>query len=190
MKLSANHIEADIEFALESGVDYIVLDGRGGGTGAAPEMFRDHISVPTIPALDRARRFLDNAGASGQVTLIITGGLRVPIDFVKAMALGADGVALSNSAMQAIGCVGARMCNSNNCPAGIATQKPELRARLDIDTSAQQLATFFDASVELMSVMARACGHDHLSKLTQNDLATWDDKMARLSGIRFSGLVD
>ncbi len=190
MKLSANHIEADIGFALDSGVDYIILDGRGGGTGAAPAMFRDHISVPTIPALARARRFLDQAGASGQVTLIITGGLRVPIDFVKALALGADGIALSNSAMQAIGCVGARMCNTNNCPAGIATQKPELRARLDVAASAQRLATFFEASVELMSVMARACGHDHLSKFTNNDLATWDDKMAKLSGINYSGYAD
>jgi glutamate synthase domain-containing protein 2 len=150
-------------------------------------MFRDHISVPTIPALARTRRFLDDAGASGRVTLIVTGGLRVPIDFVKALALGADGIALSNSAMQAIGCVGARMCNSNNCPTGIATQKPELRARLDVAASAQRLATFFSASVELMSVMARACGHDHLSKLNQNDLATWDDKMAKLSGVRFAG---
>ena len=103
-KLSANHIEHDIQFALDAGADYIILDGRGGGTGAAPEMFRDHISVPTIPALARARRYLDDQGASGRVTLIITGGLRVPIDFVKAMALGADGIALSNSAMQAIGC--------------------------------------------------------------------------------------
>ena len=187
MKLSANHIEADMSFALDAGVDYIILDGRGGGTGAAPEMFRNHISVPTIPALARARRFLDDADASGRVTLIITGGLRVPIDFVKALALGADGVALSNSAMQAIGCVGARMCNSNNCPTGVATQKPELRARLDIETSAHRLATFFKASVELMSVMARACGHDHLSKFTKDDLASWDDKMAQLSGVRFSG---
>lgn len=187
MKLSANHVEADLGFALDSGVDYVIVDGRGGGTGAAPTMFRDHISVPTIPALARARRFLDDAGASGRVTLIVTGGLRVPIEFVKALALGADGIALSNSAMQAIGCVGARMCNSNNCPTGIATQKPELRARLDVAASAQRLATFFSASVELMSVMARACGHDHLSKLNQNDLATWDDKMAKLSGVRFAG---
>ncbi len=126
-KLGANHIEKDIQFALDASADYIILDGRGGGTGAAPEMFRDHISVPTIPALARARRYLDEQGASGRVTLIITGGLRVPIDFVKALALGADGIAISNSAMQAIGCVGARMCNTNNCPAGIATQREELR---------------------------------------------------------------
>lgn len=84
-KLSANHIEKDIQFALDASADYIILDGRGGGTGAAPEMFRDHISVPTIPALARARRYLDEVGASGRVTLIITGGVRVPPDFIKAM---------------------------------------------------------------------------------------------------------
>ncbi len=189
MKLSAQHIEADMGFALDAGVDYIILDGRGGGTGAAPEIFRNHISVPTIPALARARRFLDERGASGRVTLIITGGLRVPVDFVKAMALGADGVAISNSAMQAVGCVAARMCNSNNCPAGIATQKPELRARLDVDAASQRLATFFEASTELMQVMARACGHDHLSKLEKHDLATWDDQMAKLTGIEYSGFT-
>lgn len=186
-KLSANHIERDMQFALDAGADYIILDGRGGGTGAAPSMFRDHISVPTIPALARARRFLDEQGASGRVTLIITGGLRVPIDFVKALALGADGVAVSNSAMQAVGCVAARMCNTNNCPAGIATQKPELRARLDVDAAAARLHRFFEASVELMQVMARACGHASLADFRKDDLATWHHDMARLSGVEYSG---
>ena len=187
-KLSANHIERDMQFALDAGADYIILDGRGGGTGAAPEMFRDHISVPTIPALARARRYLNAQKASGRVTLVITGGLRVPIDFVKAMALGADGIALSNSAMQAIGCVGARMCNTNNCPAGIATQRADLRQRLVIDASAIRLSNFFRASVELMQVMARACGHDSLSKFNPGDLATWNRDMAFLSGVHFSGI--
>ena len=123
-KLSANRIEDDIDFALEASADYIILDGRGGGTGAAPLIFRNHISVPTIPALARARRHLD-AKTGGEVTLVITGGLRVAEDFTKAMALGADAIAVSNSAIQAVGCVAARMCNTNNCPAGIATQKPE-----------------------------------------------------------------
>ena len=186
-KLSANHIEKDIQFALDASADYIILDGRGGGTGAAPEMFRNHISVPTIPALARARRYLDKEGASGRVTLIITGGLRVPIDFVKAMALGADGVALSNSAMQAIGCVAARMCNTNNCPTGIATQKEDLRQRLNIEKSAKQLHNFFAASTELMQVMARACGHNDLSKFNHNDLATWSREMTFLSGVNYAG---
>ncbi|MGV6826324.1 MAG: glutamate synthase-related protein [bacterium] len=189
-KLSANHIEDDIQFALDASADYIILDGRGGGTGAAPEMFRDHISVPTIPALARARRYLDECGVSGEVTLIITGGLRVPIDFTKALALGADGIAVSNSAMQSIGCVAARMCNTNNCPAGIATQRGDLRQRIDIEKSANQLCNFFTASVELMQVMARACGHHSLSDFNPHDLSTWHRDMALLSGVRYAGYHD
>ena len=188
-KLSANHIEQDIQFALDVGADYIILDGRGGGTGAAPEIFRDHISVPTIPALARARKYLDNQGASDRVTLIITGGLRVPMDFVKALALGADGVAISNSAMQAIGCVAARMCNTNNCPAGIATQKADLRQRLNVEKSAHQLKNFFEASTELMKVMSRACGYSALNQFNKNDLATWQREMSLISGVAFSGYV-
>lgn len=187
MKLSANHIEHDIDFALASSVDYIILDGRGGGTGAAPRIFRDHISVPTIPALARARRHLDQLGRS-DVTLIITGGLRMPEDFIKAMALGADGIALSNSALQSIGCVAARMCNTNQCPAGIATQKPELREKLNIEESAQRLARFFGSSTELMKVMARACGHDHLNQFDMHDITTWKKDMADLTGIQFGGV--
>ena len=160
-KLSAQHIEKDIDAALEVGVDYIILDGRGGGTGAAPILFRDNISVPTIPALARARRHLDGLGRS-DVTLVITGGLRKPADFVKAMALGADAIALSNAPMQAIGCIAMRACHTNFCPVGIATQKPHLVNRLVVEKSAKRLENFFSASVELMQVMARACGHDHV----------------------------
>lgn len=185
-KLSANHIEADIDFALEAGADYVILDGRGGGTGAAPLLFRNHISVPTIPALARARAHLDRT-CGRDVTLIITGGLRMPEDFLKAMALGADGVAVSNSALQAIGCIAARICNTNQCPAGIATQRPELRKRVQVDVAAERLARFFDASTRLMKVMARACGHARMGDFRSSDLTTWKREMADLSGIRFSG---
>ena len=185
-KLSAQHIEDDIDFALEASADYIILDGRGGGTGAAPLLFRNNISVPTIPALARARRHMDKS-CGRDVTLIITGGLRVPEDFAKAMAMGADGIAVSNSAIQAVGCIGARICNTNNCPAGIATQNPELRALLDTEAGAKRLATFFATSVVLMQILARACGHDLLSKFGQSDLTTWKEEMARLSGVSFGG---
>ncbi len=187
-KLSAQHIEKDIDAALDVGVDYIILDGRGGGTGAAPIIFRDNISVPTIPALARARRHLDTLGR-GDVSLVITGGLRKPADFIKALAMGADAVAVSNSAMQAIGCLAMRACHTNNCPVGIATQKPHLVSRLLADKSAQQLANFFGASVELMQVMARACGHDHLSKFNAADLTTWKREMSDMSGVSFGGLA-
>ncbi|WP_224815165.1 glutamate synthase-related protein [Hasllibacter sp. MH4015] len=185
-KLSAQHIEKDIDAALEVGVDYIILDGRGGGTGAAPVLFRDNISVPTIPALARARRHLDTLGRR-DVSLVITGGLRKPADFIKAMALGADAVAVSNSAMQAIGCIAMRACHTNNCPVGIATQRPSLASRIVVEKSADRLANFFDASVSLMQVMARACGHDHLSGFNAGDLTTWKREMADLSGVAYGG---
>ncbi|MEM6309608.1 MAG: glutamate synthase-related protein, partial [Pseudomonadota bacterium] len=186
-KLSAQHIEKDIDAALEVGVDYIILDGRGGGTGAAPEIFRDNISVPTIPALARARKHLD--ATRPDVTLVITGGLRTAADFVKAMALGADAIAVSNSAMQAIGCIAMRACHTDNCPVGIASQKPHLVNRLVVEKSARQLTNFFEASVELMEVMARACGHDHVSKFNADDLTTWKKDMSALSGVAYGGLA-
>lgn len=187
-KLSAQRIEADLDAALEIGVDYVILDGRGGGTGAAPTLFRDNISVPTIPALARARRHLDEAGKSGAVTLFITGGLRTPADFVKALALGADGVAVSNSAIQAIGCLGMRACNTNNCPVGIATQQDHLRARLVIDDAALRLERFFRASVELMRVLARATGHHALGGFAVDDLTTFKRDMAELTGVAYGGV--
>jgi glutamate synthase domain-containing protein 2/CDGSH-type Zn-finger protein len=186
-KLSAQHIERDMQFAVDASADYIILDGRGGATGAAPALFRDHISVPTIPALARARRFLDRKELSGKVTLIVTGGLRTPADFIKALCLGADGIAVANAAIQAIGCVGARICNTNNCPSGVATQRPELRARLDVPTGAERLARFFESVTELMKVMARACGHDALGQFQLDDIATWHRDLADLAGIPYAG---
>ncbi len=186
-KMSAQHIERDIDAALEIGVDYLILDGRGGGTGAAPLIFRDHISVPTIPALARARRHLDGVGRR-DVTLIVTGGLRTAADFAKALALGADAVAISNAALQAIGCLGMRACHTNNCPVGIATQRPHLRARLPVDEAAARLERFLRSSVELMQVMARACGRRRLADLCVDDLTTFDAGLAQMDGIAYGGV--
>ncbi len=185
-KLSAQHIEQDIDAALAFGADYVILDGRGGGTGAAPTLFRDHISVPTIPALARARRHLD--AVRSDVTLVITGGLRTHTDFAKALALGADAVAVSNAAMQAIGCIGMRACNTNNCPVGIATQQDHLRARLPVDAAAERLHRFFQATTELMCVLARAMGHTSLDQFRPEDLTTFDREMAHLTGIAYGGV--
>lgn len=188
IKMSAQHIEEDIDFALELGVDYIVLDGRGGGTGAAPLIFRNNISVPTMVALARARRHLDAADRK-DVTLVITGGLRTESDFVKALALGADAIAVANSAMQAIGCLGMRACHTDNCPVGIATQKESLRRRFEIEKSARRLERYFEATIELMQVLARACGHRHLSEFSGRDLSTCSRDIASLTGVRYAGVL-
>ena len=187
VKLSAQHVEDDIDFALEAGADYLILDGRGGGTGAAPDVFKHNISVPTMAALARARRHLDDRGRS-DVTLIATGGLRTESDFLKAMALGADGVAVANAAMQAIGCLGMRACDSNSCPVGVASQREDLRSRLVVDSAAEGLQNFFAATVKLMKVMARACGHDSLAGFERRDLTTWKRDVAALTGVEYAGV--
>ncbi len=186
-KIAASHVEKDIAFALESGVDYIILDGRGGGTGAAPTILRDNINVPTIPALARARKFMDDQGVN-DVSLVITGGLRIAEDFSKALMLGADAIAVSNSALQAIGCLGMRACHTNNCPVGVATQKEHLRARLIIQNSANQLKNFFTASTDLIKVVARSCGYDDVAKFNKDDLSTFDFDIHRLTGINYAGI--
>ncbi len=157
------------------------------GGAPPPLIFRDNISVPTIPALARARRHLDRLGRS-DITLIITGGLRTPADFIKALCMGADGIAVANAALQAIGCIAARICNTNNCPTGIATQKEELRARLNVEEASSRLSRYLTASVELMKVMARACGHTHFSQFNLNDITTWKREMADLTGIKYAGI--
>ncbi|MBW6490824.1 MAG: Rieske 2Fe-2S domain-containing protein [Lentimicrobium sp.] len=187
-KMAASHIEKDIDFALEAGADYLILDGRGGGTGAAPKILRDNINVPTIPALARARKHLDKVGAT-DVTLIITGGLRTAEDFAKALMLGADAVAISNSALQAIGCLGMRACHTNNCPVGIATQKENLRQRIIIEKSAKQLSNFLLAVNELMKVVARACGHDKFRRFNHEDLLTFNRDIHFLTGIEYGGII-
>jgi glutamate synthase domain-containing protein 2/nitrite reductase/ring-hydroxylating ferredoxin subunit len=187
VKMSAQHIEADLDAALELGVDYVILDGRGGGTGAAPTILRDSISVPTMAALARARRHLARADAH-HVTLVATGGFRRAQDMVKALALGADAIAVSNAALQAIGCVGMRACHTGNCPVGIATQKPHLRARLPVQRAAEQLTRFLEAVTTLMVVMARACGHSSLSQFTPDDLTSWKREVADLAGVAWAGV--
>lgn len=186
-KLSAQHIEADLDFAIEAGADYVILDGRGGGTGASPNLLKNNISVPTIPALARARRHLDQSDAS-HISLVITGGLRTESDFIKALALGADAVALGNAAIQAAGCLGMRACHNNHCPVGVATQDPDLRQRLKIDRAAQRVYRFLRNTVAMMQVMARACGHNHLNRFTVDDLVSWKQEMGALAGIRFGGI--
>ncbi len=154
---------------------------------AAPNLFKNNISIPTMVAIARARHHLSSRERD-DVTLIGTGGLRTDADFAKAMALGADGIAIANSAMQAIGCLGMRACSTNNCPVGIATQKENLRARLKVQASAKRLQNYFEASVQLMVFLARACGHHELGQFSPTDLTTWKKEVAELTGIRYAGV--
>jgi glutamate synthase domain-containing protein 2 len=182
VKFAAAEIEADLEFALYAGPDFITIDGRAGATGAAVKIIKDATSIPTIYALDRARKYLDGRGIK-DVTLIVTGGLRVSSDFAKALALGADAVAIGTAALMAIGCQQYRICDTGRCPVGIATQDPGLRARLDVEESARWLANFLRVSTEELKDFGRLTGNDSVHKLSVRDLATTSSEISAHTSI-------
>lgn len=171
VKIAAGNIEDDMEVILFAKPDFITVDGRGGATGSAPKSIKDSTSVPTLFALRRARKYLDTHDENG-ISLVITGGLRVSADFVKAIALGADAVAIGTAAMIAGGCQQYRICNTGNCPVGIATQDPELRKRLMIEKSAKRIENFIHVSTEELKDFARITGNNDVHHISIRDLCT------------------
>lgn len=182
VKIAAGHIEEDLDFILFSEPDFITIDGRGGATGSSPKHLRDATSVPTIYALSRARKFLDQR--KSDVELVITGGLRISSDIAKALAMGADAVAIGTAAMIAAGCQQYRICGSGKCPVGIATQDPELRKRFDEDAAAKRVGNFLNATKAELRTFARVTGHRIIHDLTTGDLITLDRDIAEITGIK------
>lgn len=183
IKFAAGHIEADLEIALYAKPDFITLDGRSGGTGASPKYVKASVGVPTIFAIHRARKFLNDQKAF-HISLVCTGGLRVSSDFAKALALGADAVAISTSAMMAIGCQQYRICNTGKCPMGIATQDPELRAMLDIDKAAAMLHNFLKVSTEELKDFSRLTANSDVHELSIGDLCTTNSEISNHTQVR------
>lgn len=177
IKFAAGHIEADLAVALHAEPDFITLDGRAGGTAASPALVNDAVSIPTLFALHRARKYLDSRNAT-DVSLVITGGLRLSPDFTKALALGADAVALGTAALMAIGCRQYRICHTGKCPRGITTQDPELRSRLDVAREAEHLANFLKASTAELADFARLTGHASVHDLSVKDLCTSNSEIS------------
>jgi len=182
IKLAAGDIEADIEFAVYAGPDFITIDGRAGATGSAPKFVKASTSIPTLFAIYRARKYLDENDVT-DVSLTITGGLRISSDFAKALALGADAVAISTSALIAIGCQQYRVCNTGKCPMGIATQDSELRRRLDIDQAAQGLENFLRISTEELKDFARLTGNNDVHELAVLNLCTTSSEISNYTAI-------
>ncbi len=182
VKFAAGNIEADLAVALQAGPDFVTIDGRAGGTGAALKFVKHAASVPTVFALHRARKFLNEQNAN-DVSLVITGGFRIPSDFIKALAMGADAIAIGTAAMIAAGCQQYRICNTGLCPVGITSQDPELRARLDVDRSAERVANYFRAATEELKQFARMTGHDDVHGLSAADLGTINSEISGFTDI-------
>ena len=181
IKIAAGRIEKDLEFCVFAEPDFITIDGRGGATGSSPLLLRESTSVPTIYALHRARKYLDSIGSD--IELVITGGLRVSSDFAKALAMGADAVAIASAALIAAACQQYRICGTGMCPAGVATQDPSLRARLKEDVAAQRVGNFLNVSLEELKMFARITGHKNLHDLSVDDLVTINREISEFTDI-------
>ena len=181
IKIAAGHIERDLEFCVYAGADFVTIDGRGGATGSSPYFLREASSVPTIYALHRARKYLDSVRSD--MELVITGGLRVSSDFAKAIAMGADAVAIASSALIAAACQQYRICGSGMCPVGVATQDPALRERLKVDAAAARVANFLNCSLEELKTFARITGHENVHDLSLFDLCTISREISEFTDI-------
>lgn len=181
IKIAAGRIEKDLEFCVFAEPDFITIDGRGGATGSSPLMLRESTSVPTIYALYRARKYLDEVGSD--IDLVITGGLRVSSDIAKAIAMGAEAVAVASAPLIAAACQQYKICGTGACPVGIATQDPELRKRLKMDTAAQRVANYLNVTLEELKMFARITGHDDLHDLSVDDLVTINREISDYTNI-------
>ena len=185
IKIAAGRIEDDLEFCVYAEPDFITIDGRGGATGASPSIIRDSTSVPTVFALHRARKYLDSIHSD--IQLVITGGLRVSSDFAKAIAMGADAVAIASAAMVAAACQQYRICGSGMCPVGVATQDPELRKRLNVDAAAKRVENYLTCSAEELRTFARITGNEDIHKLSLKNLCTINREISENTDIPHAG---
>jgi len=181
VKIAAGRIEKDLAFCVYGEPDFITIDGRGGATGASPKIVRDAASVPTIYALHRARKYLDSINSD--ISLVITGGLRVSADFAKAIAMGADAVAVATAGLMAAACQQYRICGTGQCPMGVATQDPELRARLNVDAAAKRVANYLNVSLAELEEFCRLTGHKSIHDLSVDDLCTTNRELSEFTDI-------
>jgi len=185
IKIAAGNIERDLEYCVFAEPDFVTIDGRGGATGSSPLFLREATSVPTIYALSRARKYLDSVHSD--ISLVITGGLRVSADFAKALAMGADAVAIASAALIAAACQQYRICGSGNCPVGVATQNPELRGRMQTSAAALRVANFLNVSCKELETFARVTGNSSVHDLSMEQLITLNRDIAEYTGIRHAG---
>ena len=181
IKIAAGRIERDLEYCVFAEPDFITIDGRGGATGSSPMFLREATSVPTVYALYRARKYLDSIHSD--ISLVITGGLRVSADFAKALAMGADAIAVASAPLIAAACQQYRICGSGNCPVGIATQDENLRKRLKVDAAAKRVANYLNVSLEELKTFARITGHHSVHDLSTDDLATINREISEYTNI-------
>ena len=205
VKIPACRVKDDVKLAAKAGADGIVVDGMQAGTGASSEVLLDHSGIPTLPGIVLARAALRELGLSEKVYLVASGGIRNGLDAAKAIALGADAVAIGQAAIIALNCnreipgvtnfvkeVGVpagycTMCQTGKCPVGITTQNPALERRLIVDEAAERVANFLNSMTLEMKLVAHALGKDDVHDLRPKDLAALSLEASTMAKIPMAG---
>ncbi|MGJ7547016.1 FMN-binding glutamate synthase family protein [Pseudomonas alloputida] len=203
VKIGASRPYYDVKLAVKAGADVIVLDGMQGGTAATQEVFIEHVGIPILPAIPQAVQALQEMGMHRKVQLIVSGGIRNGADVAKAMALGADAVAIGTAALIALGDNHPRLDSelkkigsaagfyddwqNGRDPAGITTQDPELAKRLNPEEAGRRLANYLRVLVLEAQTMARACGKSHLHNLDPEDLVALTVESAAMARVPLAG---
>jgi methylamine---glutamate N-methyltransferase subunit C len=184
-KIGCGNVEADIKALANAGVDFIAIDGFGGGTGATEFIVRENVGIPLIAALPRAVACINKLGKKGKISLIAAGGLRTSADFAKCLALGADAVYIGTAALIAINCEQYRICHTGLCPTGITTHNPVLTGQLDVEKGAAKLSNFIRESTIEIANFARIVGKIDVKKLSREDLVSLSKDLSSLAGIKW-----
>ncbi|MCH6581702.1 MAG: FMN-binding glutamate synthase family protein [Gammaproteobacteria bacterium] len=204
LKLGAARVYDDVRMAAKTDPDCIYMDGMEGSTGAGPHIATEETGVPGIAAIRQARKALDDVGQSGNISLIYAGGIRNGGDVAKALALGADAVAIGQSSLMALNCnkdipeadfekeIGVQAgycyhCHTGRCPVGVATQDPVLRKRLNPDDAAERVYNFLHTLTIECQMFARACGKTNVHSLEPEDLAALTMEASALAQVPLAG---
>jgi glutamate synthase domain-containing protein 2 len=203
IKVGATRTYYDVKLAVKAGADVIVVDGMQGGTAATQDVFIEHVGIPTLAAIPQAVQALQEMGMHRKVQLIISGGIRNGADIAKAMALGADAVAIGTAALVALGCndpkydkefkaIGSAAgfyddYHEGKDPAGISTQDPELSKRLDPVDGGRRLANYLNVLVLEAQTLARACGKNDLRNLEPEDLVALTVESSAMARVPLAG---
>ena len=203
VKVGATRVFYDVTLAVKAGADVVVVDGMQGGTAATQDVFIEHVGIPTLPAVRMAVEALQEMDMHRKVQLIVSGGIRSGADVAKALALGADAVAIGTAALIALGdqspefdedykAIGSAAgfwddYQQVNDPAGITTQDPEEAKRLDPKLGGRRLANYLNVLTLELQTLARACGKSHVHNLEPEDMVALTMEAAAMAGVPLAG---
>lgn len=203
IKIGATRVKYDVQLAVKSGADAIVLDGMQGGTAATQDVFIEHVGIPTLPAVRIAVEALQEMDMHRKVQLIVSGGIRSGADVAKALALGADACSIGTAALIALGCNkpvylddyhklgtepgSCHHCHTGRCPVGVTTQIPEYEQRLSADQGARWLRNYVTTMLLELQTIARACGKNHVHNLEPEDMVALTVEAAAMAGVPLAG---